>query len=58
MLKLIGFSNDEMNNLFAHSRNSYLRMVNGEQRNIAEEEVTNLDVDVLSTTIEKEIEPE
>lgn len=58
MLKLIGFSNDEMNNLFAHSCNSYLWMVNGEQRNIAEKEVTNLDVDVLSTTIEKEIEPE
>lgn len=58
VLNLIGFSNEEMNNLFDHSRNSYLRMVNGEQRHIAEDEVTKLDVDVLSTTIKKEIEPE
>lgn len=58
VLNLIGFSNEEMNNLFDHSRNSYLRMVNGEQRHIAEDEVTKLDGDVLSTTIEKEIEPE
>lgn len=58
VLNLIGFSNEEMNNLFDHSRNSYLRMINGEQRHIAEDEVTKLDADVLSTTIKKEIEPE
>lgn len=58
VLKLIGFSNPEINNIFAHSHNSYLRMISDKTRNVVQDEPINIDAKILSITECNEFEPE
>lgn len=58
ILKLIGFTNEEINVIFANSHNSYLRMVTGEKRKNIESEPIKLDAQILNVTEVHEIEPE
>lgn len=58
ILKLIGFTNDEINVIFANSHNSYLRMISDKKRNIVESEPITLNAQILNVTQISEIEPE
>lgn len=58
ILKLIGFTNEEMNVIFANSHNPYLRMISGKKRNIIESESIKLDAQILNVTQVCEKEPE
>ena len=58
ILKFVGFNNGEINTIFSRSHNSYLRMVNGEGREIKDEEPIDLDGEVLSSTQVSEAFPE
>lgn len=58
VLNILGFSNDEINNICKNSRNSYLRMINEKQRPINECETRELNAKTLSITEITETEPE
>ena len=58
MLKFVGFNNQEINEIFSKSHNSYLRMISGEEREIIDDEPVELKGDVLSTTQISEAIPE
>jgi hypothetical protein len=58
MLNFVGFSNKEINGIFSKSHNSFLRMINGEKREIIDDEPIELKGDVLSTTQISEAIPE
>lgn len=58
ILKFIGFNNEEINTIFSKSHNSYLRMINGEEREIIDDEAVELEGEVLSTTQISEAIPE
>ncbi len=58
MLNFVGFNNQEINEIFSKSHNSYLRMINGEEREIIDDEPVDSKVEVLSTTQISEAIPE
>ena len=58
VLNLIGFTNPEINDIFEHSNNSYLRMTGKQKRTIIEEEPITLKGKILSVTQSTEVEPE
>ena len=58
ILKFIGFNNEEINTIFLKSHNSYLRMINGEEREKIDDEAVELEGEVLSTTQISEAIPE
>lgn len=58
ILNLLGFDNLEINIIFSKSHNSYLRMINGKEREIKNEEPIVFDGKILSVTQKTEIIPE
>ena len=58
ILNFIGFNNNEINTIFSKSHNSYLRIINGKERKIKNEEPIVLDGNILSVTQKTEVVPE
>lgn len=58
LLSFIGFSNEEINKIFAKSNNSFLRMIDKSKRDLEQTEPIKLEGEVLSTTHSEEFCPE
>ena len=58
MLNFIGFDNNEINMIFSKSHNSYLRMINGKEREIKNEEPRVCDSKILAVTQKTELTSE
>lgn len=58
MLNFVGFTNQDINEIFSKSHNSFLRMISGEKRKVIDDEPVELKGEVLSTTQISEAIPE
>ena len=58
LLSFIGFSNEEINKIFAKSNNSFLRMIDKSKRDLEQTEPIKLEGEVFSTTHSEEVIPE